>query len=83
MGGDVKIGWTSGELRDRLIHLQNGNPTRLVLLASYCGTRVQEGDLHWRFRASRRLGEWFAPTPELLACIASIRPSRRWRPRST
>lgn len=70
--GPVKIGRTSsGNASARLEQLQTGNPYPLELLAT---TRKHaEGELHARFAATRLLGEWFEPTPDLLALIQACR----------
>lgn len=65
--GPIKIGRTF-DVAARVKKLQTGAPERLTVL------RVLAGDfevqLHQRFADSRGHGEWFSPTPELLAAIA-------------
>lgn len=73
--GFIKIGYTTQQMtghRGRLSDLQNGNPRRLVVLATMPGTKLQELELHHRFDASRAMNEWFHPTPDLLAYIAEV-----------
>lgn len=73
---EVKIGITC-DPRSRLGVLQsaNGEPLELVF-ALPCDSRA-EADVQRRFGSSRKLGEWFAETPELLAWLdeqAAIAP---------
>lgn len=63
----IKIGFTDGDPEGRLKALQTGSPTGLVLLLTIPGDRTKERELHERFAAARVHGEWFKPTPELLA----------------
>ena len=68
---DIKIGYTSGEAKDRLSQLQTGNPGILKLLAVISGEQADEANLHRIFGESRIAGEWFKPTTELLKYILS------------
>lgn len=65
----VKIG-TSANLRKRLGILRAASPVPLTLLATMPGGRREETDLHRRFQCDH--GEWFKPTPDLLAFVASL-----------
>jgi hypothetical protein len=47
-----------------------GNPE---LLATFDGCYADEKDLHGRFSKSRVRGEWFEPSPDLLALIDELR----------
>lgn len=68
-GGPIKIG-VGRDPASRLLALQPGNPEQLRIIGVIRGGGfVRERDLHVRFRASRMYGEWFKPTPELLAVI--------------
>ena len=51
---------------------QRARQLRSELLAWHEGTRQTEIDLHTRFANDRLGGEWFAPTPVLLAHIANV-----------
>lgn len=66
--GPVKIGWAKNLIR-RLESLQIGNPSELVVLASWRGTMRDEKLIHWRFRAAWKRGEWFALDDEALAAL--------------
>lgn len=66
--GPIKIGHTLAERLDqRLGELQTGSPQRLRLLATLPGGKSREAELHRKFQSNRISGEWFKPTPELLA----------------
>ncbi len=68
--GPIKIGTCKDEhLRKRISTLQTGNPNGFGVLGVMDGGAELEGDLHKRFRAHRRAGEWFAPAPEILSFI--------------
>lgn len=68
--GAIKIGFVAGEdAADRVRDLQTGSPVPLRLLGTMPGTLQDENDLHRRFASARIHGEWFRPTPELLAII--------------
>lgn len=69
--GLIKIGFSASEsgVRERLATLQVGNGRRLVLLATRCGSKFEEADLHERFAHARRRGEWFEAVPELLEYV--------------
>lgn len=75
--GPVKIGYTTS-IQNRLASLQTGSPYELKLLGFYEGTIEQEKTLHQLFAEERINGEWFDPTPELLATATngSIRLER-------
>lgn len=77
--GRIKIGHTEGSVSARIDDLQTGNPSPLVLLAAFAGTRRDESRLHKRFESARIAGEWFAPTPELEAWIATVTETGRAR----
>jgi hypothetical protein len=68
---EIKIGF-SRSVRSRLAGL--GRPVRL--LATREGNREVESAIHHRFRHARVRGEWFRPTPELLAYIEEISSSK-------
>lgn len=70
----VKIGFTSGDPRQRARKLQTACPFPLRVLASFAGTTVDEADLHERFAASRAVEgtEWFHITADVRDFIATI-----------
>src|SRR5262245_55030947 len=73
--GHIKIGLTDNDdALVRLATLQTGSPVPLRLLGTIPGTMQDEKDLHRRFAASKVCGEWFLPTPELLALIPAVEP---------
>jgi hypothetical protein len=67
-GGPIKIGWAAS-VKKRVAELQTASHSRLVVLATKAGTRLDETALHDRFRNARLRGEWFEPVPELLELI--------------
>jgi hypothetical protein len=71
-GGPIKIGKANFPER-RLYDLQASSPVRLRILATVAGGMRREYELHRQFKASRLHGEWFEPTPELLAEIEGHR----------
>lgn len=64
--GPVKIG-ISRSPKQRLVTLQQANPERLRPLACWRDLPETEKVLHREFAAVRLAGEWFKPTPEVLA----------------
>lgn len=75
--GRVKIGFTIGNPWDRLDALQTGNHEPLRLHASIQGSPKKERALHERFHHIRERGEWFVPTPELVAYMDGVRDADR------
>lgn len=69
--GPIKIG-RSGDPQERLRHLQRGNPDRIRIIGAYWGFQLEEAQLHEEFKASRIAGEWFEPTPELVATALAL-----------
>lgn len=70
-GGLIKIGFTAGDLEERLGGLQCGSPVPLVVRAWRFGDQSLEKELHDRFAPDRRHGEWFSPTMPLLRLMDS------------
>lgn len=67
--GLIKIGESNDPGR-RLVDHQCGNPRRLRLLGSFAARSYIEREVQKQFVDDRVSGEWFRPTPELLAYIA-------------
>jgi hypothetical protein len=63
-----KIGYTTGAGSVRLVQLQASSPIPLVLAAERPGSRRLELDLHRKWQACRRHGEWF-----LIPSLAALR----------
>lgn len=61
----IKIGYAANP-EERLATLQTANSSTLRLLAELPGGRADEAALHRRFAASRLVGEWFRPSPDLI-----------------
>lgn len=71
--GPIKIGYTKRKGL-RLTALQNGNPERLRMVCAVPGGRALEYVLHKAFRGARLVGEWFTPTPRLVALMKELSP---------
>lgn len=71
-GGPIKIGHASNLLA-RLKHIQVSNPEQLCIVAVCAGGRALERELHAKFSDSHIRGEWFHPTPDILAEIDAHR----------
>jgi hypothetical protein len=69
--GPIKIG-TSRNLTRRIAAMQMYSPHGIRLLATEPGGVEAERAYHHRFNSAALAGEWFQPTPELLALIAQI-----------
>jgi hypothetical protein len=68
--GLIKIG-QSEMPRLRLTALQTGSPVHLGIL-KVIPDAYDDGSYHGRFRSAGHHGEWFTPTPELVAFIAAL-----------
>jgi DNA-binding transcriptional regulator YiaG len=79
--GPIKIGVASN-LRRRLQMLQTGCPVPLVVLAITDGGREKEAELHLAHRADLVRGEWFKPSPAVLASVEAARPPEAHRRRT-
>ncbi|MBV8819866.1 MAG: GIY-YIG nuclease family protein [Acidobacteriaceae bacterium] len=71
---DVKIGFCQKKPEKRMADLRTGNPNPLRLVGSVRGSKAQEKELHRRFSAYHRKGEWFtsavlADITEILKCV--------------
>lgn len=75
--GMVKIGY-SARLQQRWLNLQASNPMGLTMLVYVQGDSVAEERLHTAFADCRQLGEWFSPTPALMAYIAELKAAVDW-----
>ena len=59
-GDAVKIGYTSfDDVKERMSHLQTGNPGELKTLLFMDGSRKDEANFHEMFSIYRIRGEWF------------------------
>ncbi len=72
-GWPIKIGF-SVDVDKRISEVQTGCPWRVVVLAKVEGGAAKERSMHERFAKDRIRtdGEWFHPSPELIAFIASL-----------
>lgn len=76
-GGPIKIGFTGGNVSERIADIQTGCPFPLIALGTIDGGEAEERELHLRFRDKRLSGEWFTPCDELLTLTASAAPLPR------
>lgn len=76
--GFIKIG-TANDPEARVLEFQTGNPRKLTILAMWSSTVCPERALQLFFQSARLRGEWFSPTPELLAFIEGMREHYRAR----
>ena len=65
--GYVKIGFTQRNILERMRDLACATPHTLKLVGTIEGDPFDERDLHDRFATSRKVREWFTPTPEIYA----------------
>jgi hypothetical protein len=78
-GGPIKIGVSSRDTMERVRSIDSGSPEPVRLLGVMAGLWAEERELHRRFRQVR--GEWFEPTEDLLAYVATHTQSRVGRTR--
>ena len=64
-GEYVKIGYTSGNPKERLASLQTSNARQLKIIQTIPGDIYKEQTLHQRFHHLRACGEWFKFTEEI------------------
>ena len=81
----IKIGFTQGDVLDRLRHVQNGCPYPLDLLASLRATKLEEHHYHQIFTRDRVMtfAEWFTTGPEIMHAVAMAKVGRSVCPRCT
>ncbi len=70
-GGPIKIG-RADDVAKRLVQMQTSRPDTLVILATAPGAYEDERRLHDAFATNREKGEWFSPSPGLLALIRDV-----------
>ena len=68
--GHIKIGYT-GDMPARMQDLRRTYGP-IDVLATADGMLAEEQAWHRRFLGLRLFGEWFAPGPELLECVATM-----------
>lgn len=72
--GAIKIGFTEGCVYRRVEAIQATSPHVLKWIGAFRGEQADETAAHRQFRAIRIRGEWFKPTPELLAFVTEKTP---------
>ena len=80
LSGMSKIGVTTNVAR-RFATIQAHSPTQLRIIATLRGGLSLEQELHSKFRAYRRHGEWFALPAEALTELAALGDAERRRAR--
>lgn len=70
--GPIKIGFSSNPIA-RFSSIRTGTAENTRVLAVIEGDKAMEAGLHREFASARVRSEWFRPTPELLAKIASFK----------
>lgn len=70
-GGPIKIG-TTADPGQRLVAIQGANPDPLCIVGVAAGGRGAENRIHKVFAKDRLHGEWFQPTPRLLALVERL-----------
>lgn len=67
----IKIGYTSGHIKNRIQQLSTGNGRKIYELGYVTGGKQLEGELHKLFGTQRVSpnSEWFVPDEELLSFI--------------
>jgi hypothetical protein len=71
LSGHVKIGWARCPPA-RLTVLQTGSPERLILYASFTGSREDGRQMHREFAHLRKKGEWFNYDHDLMLLIIGL-----------
>jgi hypothetical protein len=66
----IKIGFSNGNIHQRLKELETYCPVQLELLGAIPGNREKEKCLHEKFKDHRIKGEWFAIHEDILVYIA-------------
>lgn len=78
--GQIKIGFTTRDVRERIKEFETGNPDECKLLGAIA---VPEGRddryFHQQFAMFRRRGEWFDKVPALMAAIDRLLQAERRR----
>ena len=68
-GKYIKIGFSNGNIKNRLSDLQVGNRRKLKLLGVMNGDKEDERALHKQFKKDCVSGEWYKKTPDILELI--------------
>ncbi len=70
--GPVKIGWTSGCVTARMRAIQQSSPYEIKWLGVAELPKSSEKDAHKTLAAYHLRGEWFYPTPDVMAFVEHI-----------
>lgn len=77
-GDFIKIGFTKGDVRERIAQLQTGCPMELQLIGTGPGGRYMESSIHAILKDYRAHGEWFRDEPIVREIFTSISTTRIW-----
>lgn len=77
-GDYIKIGFTKGDVWERIAQLQTGCPQELRLLGTGPGGRYMEKSLHNILKDFRVHGEWFRDEPLVREIFFRISTTRIW-----
>jgi hypothetical protein len=80
-GGPIKIGYTSGDVMQRVRSMQTASPHRLVVIASAPGSREDERGLHGELANQRMVGEWFRDCREVRDAIRAFAGTEPGKPK--
>lgn len=67
--GPIKIGFTAHNPRKRMVKIQSDCPWPVSLLGAIEGTVSQEKQIHLVLARWRTQGEWFEPSPIVVAAV--------------
>lgn len=66
---EIKIGWSQKGAQFRMKNIQTYCPLKLTLLVQIPGSLFYEAKLHKKFKAHKKIGEWFYPSKPILTFI--------------
>jgi hypothetical protein len=77
-GDFIKIGFTKGDVADRMAQLQTGSPVALRLLGIGPGGRYIERGIHDILKSFKAHGEWFRDEPIVRNTVRQFCTTRAW-----
>lgn len=89
-GGPIKIGYTEGDPRSRMVKIQCDCPWPVALIGAVAGDFEEEQAFHAKLKDFRIQGEWFHPHNAVIAAIETavatmpnwVAPPVKHRPRN-
>jgi len=70
-GRFLKIGFTSGNVADRVKSLQTGSPHPIEVVTVRPGSKDEERALHARFKDLNGKGEWFSESKDIVDALTT------------